>query len=120
VGWSGWGSSWSPGGAVVPDGAGGLFLGRARAGALGYWMLTEAMRAGEISVITPFRYSRSSSRWAIGIASSASGPTLDALGAALIVGSGSTASCARGRAPAPRPFHRAAAAVDGHDFLTCS
>jgi drug/metabolite transporter (DMT)-like permease len=78
------------GGAVLPTGPEGLyFLGAFVAGAVGYWMLTEAMRAGEISVITPFRYSRLLFALGFGIVLFGERPDLwTLLGATLIVGSG--------------------------------
>lgn len=78
------------GGAVIPTGAEAAWLlGALGTGAAGYWALTEAMRAGEISVITPFRYSRL--LFALLIALLVFGERPDAwtlFGAALIVGSG--------------------------------
>ncbi|WP_149140052.1 DMT family transporter [Gemmobacter caeruleus] len=47
------------GGAVRPDGMMALQLGLAVAvGVFAYWALTVAMRTGEVSVVTPFRYTR--------------------------------------------------------------
>lgn len=47
------------GGAVMPTGRETLYLvGALSVGVLAYWALTEATRIGEISVVTPFRYSR--------------------------------------------------------------
>lgn len=47
------------GGAKVPTATEALYLTGALAiGAFAYWTLTEATRVGEISVVTPFRYSR--------------------------------------------------------------
>ncbi|MFN3970024.1 MAG: DMT family transporter [Gemmobacter sp.] len=47
------------GGAVVPDAAGaGALLGAVGVGVAAYLALTIAMRTGEVSVVTPFRYSR--------------------------------------------------------------
>ncbi|WP_210526798.1 DMT family transporter [Rubellimicrobium arenae] len=64
-------------------------LGALLCGAAGYWALTEATRAGEISVITPFRYSRLLFALLIGVTIFAERPDLwTLLGAALIVGSG--------------------------------
>ncbi|TNC68041.1 DMT family transporter [Rubellimicrobium roseum] len=78
------------GGAVMPTGVEGVWLiGALLTGAAGYWALTEAMRAGEISVITPFRYSRLLFALGIGITIFDERPDLWTLaGAALIVGSG--------------------------------
>jgi drug/metabolite transporter (DMT)-like permease len=68
----------------------GLLLGGAVAfGIVAYWTITAAMRMGEISVITPFRYSRLVFGLAIGIL--VFGERLDApmlAGAGLIVASG--------------------------------
>lgn len=48
------GADWS-----LPDGTASLALtGAVLFGILGYWMVTEAMRAGEVSAIAPFRYTR--------------------------------------------------------------
>lgn len=47
------------GGAVVPSGLALAFLaGAVVVGVGAYWALTVAMRAGEVSVVTPFRYTR--------------------------------------------------------------
>ena len=44
---------------VIPDGAGALkILGAALFGVVAYGLLTQAMRSGEVSVVTPFRYTR--------------------------------------------------------------
>lgn len=59
------------------------------AGGIGYVALTEAMRTGDISVVTPFRYTRLICGAVIGVV--IFGETLDAIdivGAALIIGSG--------------------------------
>ena len=78
------------GGAVLPTGAELAWLVAALViGAAAYWALTEATRAGEISVITPFRYSRLLFALAIGILVFGERPDAwTLLGAALIVGSG--------------------------------
>lgn len=78
------------GGAVVPAPRESLWFASALAvGATGYWALTESMRAGEISVITPFRYFRLLFALLIGVAVFAERPDLwTLLGALLIVGSG--------------------------------
>lgn len=63
--------------------------GAAMAGALGYIALTEAMRTGDVSVVTPFRYTRLLCGAIFGVA--LFGETLsatDILGATLIIGSG--------------------------------
>lgn len=47
------------GGAVAPDAAQAAFLaGAVGVGVAAYWALTVAMRTGEVSVVTPFRYTR--------------------------------------------------------------
>lgn len=47
------------GGAVAPDAAQAAFLAAAvGVGVAAYWALTVAMRTGEVSVVTPFRYTR--------------------------------------------------------------
>ncbi len=78
------------GGAVWPTGREGYFFAAALlSGSLGYWMLTEAMRAGDIAAITPFRYSRL--LFALGFGIFVFGEQPDRwtlLGATLIVGSG--------------------------------
>jgi drug/metabolite transporter (DMT)-like permease len=78
------------GGAVTPTGAEvAWFIGALAFGAAGYWALTEATRAGEISVITPFRYTRLLFALVIGILIFAERPDRWTLmGALLIVGSG--------------------------------
>jgi drug/metabolite transporter (DMT)-like permease len=61
----------------------------ALAGAVGYLALTEAMRTGDVSVVTPFRYTRLLCCAVFGVV--VFGETVsatDMLGAALIVGSG--------------------------------
>ena len=78
------------GGALLP-GPGDLLLlaGGAVFGVLGYHGLTYAMRTGDISSVTPFRYTRMV--FAIGLAMALFGESPDAptwIGAALIVGSG--------------------------------
>lgn len=80
---------WS-GGAVIPDLRGlGLVAGATLFGILGYHALTGAMRTGEVSVVTPFRYTRLV--FAMILAMMVFGERPDAatwVGAALIVGSG--------------------------------
>jgi len=47
------------GGAIVPSAAAlALLCGAVVVGVGAYWALTVAMRAGEVSVVTPFRYTR--------------------------------------------------------------
>lgn len=58
-------------------------------GTAGYWALTKASRLGEVSVITPFRYSRLVFAMVIGALVFAEKPDVITLsGAALIIGSG--------------------------------
>lgn len=78
------------GGAVVPTGREALYLlGALSVGAVAYWSLTEAMRAGDISAIAPFRYFRMLFALAIGFTVFDERPDAMTLGgAALIVGSG--------------------------------
>lgn len=58
-------------------------------GGLGYYMLVEATRAGDVSVITPFRYSRLLFALAIGFIVFHERPdALTLIGAAVIIGSG--------------------------------
>lgn len=78
------------GGAVMPDliGFGAAVL-AAGFGVLGYAMLTGAMRSGELSVVTPFRYTRL--LFALILAALVFGERPDAMtlgGGAVIVGSG--------------------------------
>lgn len=78
------------GGAVLPTAAQFLFITGALAfGVTAYWAITQAMRLGEISVITPFRYSRLVFAMVIGMAVFHERPDGYTLaGAALIIGSG--------------------------------
>lgn len=58
-------------------------------GIAAYWAITQAMRLGEVSVITPFRYTRLICAMAIGVLVFGERPDLATLfGAALIIGSG--------------------------------
>jgi drug/metabolite transporter (DMT)-like permease len=58
-------------------------------GTTGYWALTKASRLGELSVITPFRYSRLVFAMVIGALVFSEKPDVITLsGAALIIGSG--------------------------------
>lgn len=66
-----------------------VLAGAACAGVLGYVALTEAMRTGDVAVVTPFRYTRLICGVLVGIA--LFGETIDAAdvtGAGLIIGSG--------------------------------
>jgi drug/metabolite transporter (DMT)-like permease len=78
------------GGVVVPDQTGVIHLaGGAVFGMLGYHALTAAMRTGDVSAVTPFRYTRLV--FAMILAMALFGERPDAatwIGAALIVGSG--------------------------------
>lgn len=78
------------GGAVRPTGTEAAWLLAALlAGAAGYWALTEATRMGELSAVTPFRYSRLLFALAIGALVFGERPDAWTLsGAGLIVGSG--------------------------------
>lgn len=80
---------WS-GGAALPDLRGGLLvIGASGFGILGYHALTSAMRTGEVSVVTPFRYTRLV--FAMILAMVIFGERPDAatwVGAALVVASG--------------------------------
>lgn len=80
----------STGGATLPDpNALGAILAATLVGVLAYALLTLAMRTGEVSAVTPFRYTRLVFGLALGAA--VFGERLDApglAGAALIVGSG--------------------------------
>lgn len=76
--------------AVMPDAAQtALLLGATLFGTAGYWAITAATRTGEVSVVSPFRYSRLI--FAIAIGTFVFGELPDALtlaGATLIIGSG--------------------------------
>jgi len=78
------------GGGVVPDASEWARLaGAVGFGVVAYYMLTAAMRIGEIGVVTPFRYTRLLFALILGVtvfAERPNGPTL--IGAAVIVGSG--------------------------------
>lgn len=78
------------GGVVLPSGEGlGLLAGASGFGIAGYAALTRAMRTGEVSAVTPFRYTRLVFAMALGVlvfGERPEGHTL--LGAALIVACG--------------------------------
>lgn len=78
------------GGAVWPDAAGaGLVLGTTVFGVAAYFSLTVAMRTGEVSAVTPFRYTRLVFAMILGIAVFGERPdAATLLGSALVVGSG--------------------------------
>jgi drug/metabolite transporter (DMT)-like permease len=97
--------------AVMPNpGEWGVLTGAVVFSVLGYWAITAAMRLGEVSAITPFRYSRLV--FALIIGALVFGERPDAatlLGAALIIASG-LYSFARERARARRALASAPAA----------
>lgn len=78
------------GGAKVPTlPQAGYILGASVFGVVSYWAITQAMRLGEVSVITPFRYARLVCAMAIGMVIFGERPDLlTYLGSALIIGSG--------------------------------
>ena len=78
------------GGAVVPDTAASLALAAATLfGVAGYYALTAAMRVGEVSVVTPFRYTRLLFALILGMLVFAERPdAATLLGSAIIVASG--------------------------------
>lgn len=78
------------GGAVLPTALqGGILAGALFSGIGSYWAITEAMRVGEVSVVTPFRYSRLLFALVIGTLVFHERPDVATLsGAALIICSG--------------------------------
>ena len=76
--------------AVLPDPwQSAMLLGALIFGTAGYWAITAATRVGEVSVVSPFRYSRLIFAIAIGALVFAEMPdALTLVGAALIIGSG--------------------------------
>ncbi len=78
------------GGVVVPDGVQSLHLfGMVAFGVVGYWAITAASRAGEVSVVAPFRYTRLVFAIAIGwVVFGEPADVITLSGAALIIGSG--------------------------------
>lgn len=78
------------GGAVLPTPPQfGYIAGALSFGVVSYWAITQAMRLGEVSVITPFRYSRLVFALVIGMVVFHERPDVITLsGAALIIGSG--------------------------------
>jgi drug/metabolite transporter (DMT)-like permease len=78
------------GGARVPDAAtAGMLLGGVVFGMAGYHALTYAMRAGEVSAVTPFRYTRLVFAMMLAMALFGERPDLATwIGAGMVVGSG--------------------------------
>ena len=78
------------GGATMPDGAAwGYLVAATLFGVIGYYAITGAARIGEVSTVTPFRYTRLLFALLIGTTLFGERPdALTYLGAALIVGSG--------------------------------
>lgn len=78
------------GGPVLPGLQAGLWIAAAAAiGLISYWAIIEATRAGDVSIIAPFRYSRLI--FGVGLGVLAFGERLDGAtlaGAALVIGSG--------------------------------
>lgn len=75
---------------VMPDWEqSGMMLGALIVGTAGYWAITSAARTGEVSVVSPFRYSRLIFAILLGVIAFAEFPDrLTLLGAAIIIGSG--------------------------------
>lgn len=88
------------GGMVMPSGGAGLALAGATVfGVAGYYALTAAMRTGEVSVVTPFRYTRLLFALVFGMVLFAERPdAATLLGSAIIVTSG-IYTLLRGRKP---------------------
>lgn len=97
------------GGAVWPDAGQAIWLSAALVcGIGGYWAITAAMRAGEVSLIAPFRYSRLVFGLVLGVTVFGERPDAFTLaGAALVIGSG-LYSFARERARRRRALSLAA------------
>lgn len=83
-------SLFSPAPLVVPDGAQWAMLaGAVGLGTLAYYAIVAAMRVGEVSFVTPFRYSRLLFALAVGVVVFGERPdTAMLIGSAIIVGSG--------------------------------
>ena len=80
-----------------------VLAGAAFAGVLGYFALTEAMRTGDVAVVTPFRYTRLICGALFGIALfDETVDPADVAGMVLIIGSGLFVLLRRGRDPARR------------------
>jgi drug/metabolite transporter (DMT)-like permease len=78
------------GGAVWPDPAAALALaGACGVGVVAYYWLTAAMRVGEVSVVTPYRYSRLLFALALGAVIFGERPdSLTLIGSGIVIGSG--------------------------------
>ena len=78
------------GGAKVPDAMGaGLILATSAFGVFAYFALTVAMRTGDVSAVTPFRYTRLVFAMILGVLVFGERPdALTLLGSALVVGAG--------------------------------
>lgn len=101
--------------AVMPDATEAMYLGGALSvGVLAYWALTEATRIGEISVVTPFRYSRLVFSTIVGILVFSEFPDLYTLaGAAIIIATGLyTIMRERSRRRQEAALARAAASIE--------
>lgn len=80
---------WSGGARLPHAGEAGLILGAMVFGITSYWALTSAMRMGQVSVVTPFRYTRLVFALIVGAVVFGELPDLAMLtGATLIIGSG--------------------------------
>lgn len=101
--------------AVMPGTAEAMYLGGALSvGVLAYWALTEATRIGEISVVTPFRYSRLVFSTIVGILVFAEFPDIYTLvGACIIIATGLyTIMRERSRRRQEAALARAAASIE--------
>ncbi|MBM9596073.1 DMT family transporter [Roseitranquillus sediminis] len=75
--------------ALPSAGAAAMLLGAAAFGLAAYWAITQSMRAGELSVVAPFRYTRLIFALILGALAFGERPDVWTLaGAALIIGSG--------------------------------
>ena len=92
------------GGAVAPSGLDGVQLGLAvMVGVFAYWALTVAMRTGEVSVVTPFRYTRLVFALVLGVLVFGERPdAMTYLGSAIVVLAG-IYTLLRTRRVAPQP-----------------
>ena len=101
--------------AVMPGATEAMYLGGALSvGVLAYWALTDATRIGEISVVTPFRYSRLVFSTIVGILVFAEFPDLYTLaGACIIIATGLyTIMRERSRRRQEAALARAAASIE--------